>query len=77
MYITIVKNVCRYLFSSLRNKEANIGDQLKKGSKFEQRGRKYATFCIYNNLFPMRFQFHALLKLQLNFEFTILPFFGP
>ena len=30
-------------FSSSRNKEANIGDHLKKGSNFEQRERKYAN----------------------------------
>ena len=37
------KTVCRYLFSSLRNREADIGDHLKKGSKSEQRERKYAN----------------------------------
>ena len=30
-------------FSSFRNKEANIGDHIKKGSNFEQRDRKYAN----------------------------------
>ena len=33
-------------------------------------------FCFYNNLFPLHFQFNALLKLQLNCEVTILPFSG-
>ena len=42
MYFTMVKTVCRYLFPSLRNGEANIGEHLKKGSNFEQRERKYA-----------------------------------
>ena len=28
--------VCRYLFSSWRNNEADIGDQLRKGSNFEK-----------------------------------------
>ena len=37
------KTVGRYLVSSLRNKEANIGDHLKKGSTFEQPERKYAN----------------------------------
>ena len=37
------KIVCRYTFSSLRNKEENIGEHLKKGSSFEQRERKYAN----------------------------------
>ena len=27
----MMKTVCRYLFSSSRNKEANIGEHLKKG----------------------------------------------
>ena len=35
------------------------------------------SFCIYNNLFPLRFHFHALLTLQLNCEFEMLPFSGP
>ena len=30
MYFTMVKTVCWYLFSSSRNKEANIGEHLKK-----------------------------------------------
>ena len=38
----MVRTICRYLFSSSRNKEANIGDHLKKDSNFEQRERKYA-----------------------------------
>ena len=33
--------------------------------------------CIYNNLFPLRFDFYAPVKLQLNCGFTILPFSGP
>ena len=37
----MVKTVCRYIFSSLRNKEANIGEHLKTAN-FEQRERKYA-----------------------------------
>ena len=39
----MVKTVCRYLFSSLRNKEANVGDLLKNSFNFEQRERKYAN----------------------------------
>ena len=39
----MVKTVCRYLFSSSRNKEANIGEHSKKGSTFEQREREYAN----------------------------------
>ena len=39
----MVKTVCRYRFSSSRNREANIGEHLKKGSNFEQRERKYAN----------------------------------
>ena len=39
----MVQTVCRYLFSSSRSKEANIGDHLRKGSIFEQRERKYAN----------------------------------
>ena len=35
--------VCRYLFSSSRNKEANIGEHQKNSSNFEQRERKYAN----------------------------------
>ena len=84
----MVKTIRRYLFSSSRNKEANIGEDFKKkDSKFEQRERKYAntwggggrargqkspkalrlySFCVYNNLFPLRFHFFALQKLQLN-----------
>ena len=31
------------IFSSSRKREANIGDQLKKGSNFQQRERKYAN----------------------------------
>ena len=96
----MVKTVFQYLFSSSRNKEANIGEHLKKGFNFEQRERKYAntwgddglargqksltpksllfySFCIYNNLFPLRFHFYVPLKLQLNCKFTILPFSGP
>ena len=38
----MVKIVCRYLFSSWRTREGNIGDHLTKGSIFEQRDRKYA-----------------------------------
>ena len=37
----MVKPVCRYLFSSSGNKQANIGDHW--GSNFEQRERKYAN----------------------------------
>ena len=33
----------RYLFSSSTNREANIVDQLKNRSNFEQRERKYAN----------------------------------
>ena len=36
----MVETVCRYILSSLRNREANIGEHLKKGSNFEQRERK-------------------------------------
>ena len=39
----MVKTVCQYLFSSLKNKEANIGEHLKNSSNFEQRQRKYAN----------------------------------
>ena len=39
----MVQTVCRCHFSSSRNREANIGDQLKKSSNFEQRERKYAN----------------------------------
>ena len=39
----MVKTVCRYLFSSLRNKQANIGEQQRNSSDFEQRERKYAN----------------------------------
>ena len=39
----MVKTVCRYHFSSSRNKEANIWEHLKKGSNSEQRDRKYAN----------------------------------
>ena len=39
----MVKTVCRYLFSSSRNKQANIGEHLKNRSNFEQRERKYAN----------------------------------
>ena len=39
----MVKTVCRYLFSSSRNKEANIGEHLKNSSNFEQRERKYVN----------------------------------
>ena len=34
-------------------------------------------FCVHNTLFPLRFHFYTLLKLQLNCEITILPFSGP
>ena len=37
------KTVCRYLLSSLRNKEANIGEHLYKQLHFEQRESKYAN----------------------------------
>ena len=43
MSFTMVQTVCRYLFSFASNKEANIGEHLKKGSNFEQRERKYAN----------------------------------
>ena len=39
----MVKTVCRYLFSSPRIKQANIGEHLKNRSNFEQRERKYAN----------------------------------
>ena len=39
----MVKTVCRYLFSFLRNKQANIGEHQKNRSNFEQRERKYAN----------------------------------
>ena len=40
----MVKTVCRYLFSSSRNKQAIIGEHQKKNrSNFEQRERKYAN----------------------------------
>ena len=39
----MVKSVCRYLFSSPRIKQANIGENLKNRSNFEQRERKYAN----------------------------------
>ena len=94
----MVKIVCRYLCWSLRNRDANIEDRLKKGSNFEQRERNYPStlgsgsrarglkslqkqlyyfFGIYNNLIPLHFHLYAILKLQLNWEFTILPFSGP
>ena len=38
----MVKIVCRYLFSSSTNKEADLRDHLEKGSKFEQQERIYA-----------------------------------
>ena len=38
----MVQTVCCYLFSFPRNKEANIGEHLEKGSNFEQLERKYA-----------------------------------
>ena len=38
----MVKTVCRYLFSSPRNKQANIGEHQKNRYNFEQRERKYA-----------------------------------
>ena len=34
-------------------------------------------FCTCNNLSSFRFHFYALLKLQQNFDFTILPFSRP
>ena len=39
----MVKTVCRYLLSFSRNKEANIGEHLQRGSNFEQREREYAN----------------------------------
>ena len=39
----MVKTVCRFLFSSSRNRQANIREQLKNSSNFEQRERKYAN----------------------------------
>ena len=39
----MMQTVCRYVFSSLRNREANIDEHLKKGSNFEQLERKYAN----------------------------------
>ena len=39
----MVKTVCRYLFPSLRNRDGNIGNYLKKGSIFGYRERKYAN----------------------------------
>ena len=39
----MVKTVCRYFLSSLRNKDANIGEHQKNSSNFEQRGFKYAN----------------------------------
>ena len=41
--VAMVKTVCWYLLYSSRNREANIGDHLEKGSNFEQRERKYAN----------------------------------
>ena len=35
------------------------------------------SFCIYNSLFPLLFHLYALPKLQMNCEFTILPFSTP
>ena len=37
------ENSLSIFFSSLRNREANFGDHLKKGSSFEQRERKDAN----------------------------------
>ena len=34
-------------------------------------------FCFYSNLFALRFHFYAHLKLQLNWDFTMLLFSGP
>ena len=45
MQFTIEKTVCRYLFSSSRKKQANIGEHLIKSSNLEQRERKYANTC--------------------------------
>ena len=39
----MVKFVCQYLFSSSRNKQANIGEHLKNRSNFEQRELKFAN----------------------------------
>ena len=39
----MVKFLCLYLFSSLRNKEANNGEPFEKGSNFDQREHEYAN----------------------------------
>ena len=39
----MVKIICRYLFSSLRNEQANIGEHSKNRPNFEQRECKYAN----------------------------------
>ena len=39
----MVKTVGRYLFSSLKKGQANIGERLENSSIFEQRERKYAN----------------------------------
>ena len=46
-------------------------------SKFTPKALLLYSFSIHNTLFPLRFHFYTLLKLQLNCEFTILPFSGP
>ena len=46
-------------------------------AKFTPKALLLYSFCIHNTLFPLRFHFYTLLKLQLNCEITILPFSGP
>ena len=65
-------------FEQRERKYANTwgGGGRARGQNSLQKHSYCSFFCIHNTLFPLRFHFYALLKLQLNCEITILPFSG-